>query len=209
MVTGELTRTFGRFQLYNTDSQERTIGIWRYAPEGVIHPDYYLYKTKKLGPYTIDESYGYVREYYTDKATPPIWKLYRALLESIDGIAAMFVNNSYVCVVHPESLEYIDVITAEREVYRKETELLVSGMLNVGWIRTKLQCTQISMKPFRLQMDPVTGLLYAGGGNWVRPEVFPAFDETKLGYPLYKILLEQEDKSAVYLNSITGKEVYL
>lgn len=205
-----MIRTFPRFQLYNSDSHRRTVGIWRYGGGGVIHPTYYEYDSQSIGPYTFRERYGYVVRFYYEKSTPAIWRLYKELTETRTGLAAMFVNNSHICILYPDALKYIDLRTREAEVFKfKDGEFSYRDVVDVGWIRTHVQCAQVCHLPFRLQMDLATGQIYLGEGQWVTPEGFPMV-QTEINYPMYKRLLEQpETKTAVMYDMINNMEVFL
>lgn len=150
-----------------------------------------------------------VRFYY-EKSTPAIWRLYKELVETQTGLAAMFVNNSHICVVYPDALKYIDLRTREAEVFKfQDGEFSCRDVVDVGWVRTRVQCAQVCHLPFRLQMDLETGQIYLGDGKWITPEGFPMV-QTEINYPMYKHLLEQpKDKMAVMYDMINNKEVFL
>lgn len=210
MVTGKLTQTFPRFQLYNSDSRKRTVGIWRYAGGGIIEPAYYDYDTEMLGPYKFKERFGYVVRFYVEKSTPPYHILYRELLATKTAVAAFFVNNSYVCLLYPDALKYMSLEKPEDvHVFKfKEGEFSVRNMMDVGWVKTTLLCQQVTSLPYRLQMDLNTGEMYLGNGLWVPPDGFPA-KQTTVDYPMYKRLLENKSAKAVMYDVFSNKEVFL
>ncbi len=209
MVTGEMIKRFPRFQLCNSDAHQRTIGIWRHGPGGIIESGYYDYTTEMIGPYKFHERYGYVVRFYYEKSTPPYWMLYKALLDTRTALAAFFVNNSFICLLYPDVLEYTDLDDASREVFRfKEGEFVPYEVMNVGWVKTYLQCAQVAHLAYRLQMDLSTGKVYLGNGLWVTPEGFP-LEQSEIDYHMYKRLLDKPKARAVYTDVISGKEIYI
>lgn len=209
MVTGEMIKRFPRFQLCNSDAHQRTIGIWRHGPGGIIESGYYDYTTEMIGPYKFHERYGYVVRFYYEKSTPPYWMLYKALLGTRTALAAFFVNNSFICLLYPDVLEYTDLDDASREVFRfKEGEFVPYKVMNVGWVKTYLQCAQVAHLAYRLQMDLGTGKVYLGNGLWVTPEGFP-LEQSEIDYHMYKRLLDKPKARAVYTDVISGKEIFI
>lgn len=209
MVTGEMIKRFPRFQLCNSDAHQRTIGIWRHGPGGIIESGYYDYTTEMIGPYKFHERYGYVVRFYYEKSTPPYWILYKALLDTRTALAAFFVNNSFICLLYPDVLEYTDLDDASREVFRfKEGEFVPYEVMNVGWVKTYLQCAQVAHLAYRLQMDLSTGKVYLGNGLWVTPEGFP-LEQSEIDYHMYKRLLDKPKARAVYTDVISGKEIFI
>lgn len=209
MVTGELIKKYPRFRLCNSDAHQRTIGIWRYGPDGIIESGYYDYTTGTIGPYKFRERYGYVVRFYYEKSTPPYWMLYKALLGTRTALAAFFVNNSFICLLYPDVLEYTDLEDMSREVFKfKEDEFTPFEVMNVGWVKTYLECVQVSHLPYRLQMDLNTGKVYLGKGLWVTPDGFP-LEQSGIDYPMYKRLLDKPEASAVYMDVISGKETFI
>lgn len=201
-------KTFPLFNTYNSDSVQRTIGIYRLAVGGVIVCDYYDYRAGKIGPYKVDERYGYVTEFYTRKATPEIVRLYEALCNSRYAMAAFFVNNTYICTVYEDRLVYTNLEDGEVETYLLDRYIPAMEMLTVGWVKTRLTCTQVAMTPFLLQMDVNTMKVFMGKDDWRTLPTVAAF-QSECGYPLYKKLLEQQGKDAVYIDAATGKEIYI
>lgn len=148
--------------------------------------------------------------FFYEKSTPPIWRLYDELLATKTGLVAMFVNNSFICIVYPDAMKYIDIDTGDVDVFKfEEGEFKYKDMMDVGWVRTYPHCFQVSSLPYRLQMNLETGYVYIGHNNWVVPDGFPK-KQDGVDYPMYKRLLEQpESKVAVMYDVINEKEVYL
>lgn len=196
-----------RITLYNSDGIQRTVGIWRYAPDGIIEAGYYDYATETLGPYKFHEKEGYNQFYYTERPTPPIRLLYQHLLETKTGLAAMFVNNLSVCILFPDGIKYIGI----GDDYYNYIELKniegIRNMLGCGWVKTYMDCADVYRTPYQLQIDLNTGKFYMGNGKWIDPPVFPKLD-IELTYPLYKELCETSNCEAVYLDG-DNKKIYI
>lgn len=206
MAIGKSTLSLPRMTLYNSDGVERTVGIWRYGGGGIIEKGYYDYKTQTLGPYSFREKYGYVVSYYSDWPTPPIRLLYRALLETKTALAAIFVNNYYICLLYPDAIKYIGISDDHYDFYPID-DLKVRNVIDCGWVKTYLDCADVSRLPYKLQMDLQTGEVYMGNGEWIKPPGFPRLD-VNLDYPMYKRLLEHEDATAVMWDAVANKEIY-
>lgn len=147
--------------------------------------------------------------FYYEKHPAPYWLLYEALLSTDTGLAAFFVNNTYICVLYPDGLRYTDMKDGSTETYLfKEGEFKYHEMMDVGFVKTYMTCAQFSHLPFRLQMDLETGDLYVGNGRWVKPEGFP-LEQKEIAYKDYKDLLEQPNAIAVYYDTILDKRVYI
>lgn len=192
--------------LYNSDVIERTVGVWRYAGGGIIEQGFYDYKTQTLGPYRFVEPYTYVPNFYSEIPTPPARLLYQALLETKTALAAIFVNNSFVCTLFPDGLKYIG-IGEDYYDFKPIDGLEYKNMIDCGWVKTYLDCADVARLPYKLQMDLSNGLVYMGKGEWVKPPGFPSLDKPAT-YPMYKRLLEHEEATAVMYDSISDKEVY-
>lgn len=205
-VVGKSILTLPSTTLYNSDAIERTVGIWRYAGGGIIEQGYYDYKTHTLGPYKFVEPYTYVPTFYSEIPTPSIRILYQTLLETKTALAAIFVNNSFVCLLYPDGLKYIG-LGEDYYDFKSIENLECKKMIDCGWVKTYLDCADVARLPYKLQMDLTNGLVYMGKGEWVKPPGFPAFDKQPT-YPMYKRLLEHENVRAVMYDSISDKEVY-
>lgn len=211
MVTGKLTQAFPRYRLYNSDSRRRAAGIWRLAGGGIVETDYYDYDTWHIGPYYFRCRYGYVVDFYVKKSTPPTYLLFQELLSTDTGIAAYFVNNTYICVVYPDSLKYINIEDKSYNTFQFDPgEIVVKPTMNVGLVKTYTMCGAVPCVPYRLQLDLTTYKLYLGNGVWadIPKGTFPAkVDEPE--YAMYKRLLDTPNAQAVMLDSITGKEIFI
>lgn len=172
---------------------------------------YYDYNTEGIGPYHFKCKYGYVVDFYSQKSTPPTYMLFRELLSTDTGLAAYFVNNTYICVVYPDSLKYINIEDRKSETYKfPDGELLGNPVMNVGVVKTYTMCGAVPCLPYRLQLDLSTYKLYLGNGEWVDiPKgTFPAKSDN-LEYAQYKRLLDNPDAVAVMVDTLTGKEVFI
>lgn len=201
-------KTLPKFSIYNSASYYRTVGLWRYAPGGIIEPEYYDYASCKLGPYVFEDNYGYVKDFYIEKATPPVHLLYEALINSKEAVAAFFANNTYVCLVYPDSLYYSDITTGETYSYVKGKGFItVKDMVNIGWVKTYLLCQEAAHIPYYLQVDITTLRAYLGNGKWTEGQILDMSVDTPK-FKMYKHLLERENDLAVYADQ-AGHEIYL
>lgn len=196
--------------LYNSDSYERTVGIYRLAGGGIIETGYYDYNTKTLGPYTFPEKIGYVQDFYSHHPTPASRLLYKELLATETGLAAIFVNNSYVCILYPDALKYIDIDDKSSKVFNllDDERPKTRRMANCGWVKTYMVCADVARLPYRLQYDIGANKVYLGNGKWVTQPGFPRISNS-VDYPMYKRLLENPDATAIMWDAVNDKEVYL
>lgn len=203
-----MTKTLPKFTMYNSASYNRTVALWRYCPGGIIETDYYDYTTCKLGPYTFADNYGYVKEFYVDKATPPVHLLYEALINSREAVAAFFANNTYVCLVYPDSLYYRDIESGETFNYHKGSNFIkTKDMVNIGWVKTYVLCQEAAHVPYYLQVEISSLKAYLGNGRWSSEPIFD-MSVANPDFSLYKKLLTNSDAVAVY-TEMSGKEIYL
>lgn len=150
-------------------------------------------------------------DFYVKKSTPPTYLLFQELLSTDTGIAAYFVNNTYICVVYPDSLKYINIEDKSYNTFQFDPgEIVVKPTMNVGLVKTYTMCGAVPCVPYRLQLDLTTYKLYFGNGVWadIPKGTFPAkVDEPE--YAMYKRLLDTPNAQAVMLDSITGKEIFI
>lgn len=208
-VTQELIQKIHYNPLYGQDVIPKTWGIWRHASGGIVEESEYYYGSGMIGPYKFVEPYTWVSEYYSKKPTPPKSLLYKYLLELNSALACIFVNNTYVCRVFSDRLEYIEIAKPmQRDVRILDVPIEQFPVVNIGWVKTKVRCYSVPTLPWVLHMDITNNMAYMGGSSWLKIEGNPKFF-TDIDFPLYKQLLEQRNAEGVYVDLSTGNPVFI
>ena len=209
MVIGKSTMNLPEYTLYGSDGIKRCPGIWRYAPGGIIETGYYSYETEKLGPYQFREHMGYEVDYFINYVTPPARLLYKALNDTRTAIAAMFVNNFFLCVVYPDSMKYYSTHSDLTKLYMHgDNAPELKHMCNCGWVKTRMIAVDVPRLPYRLQMDLDTTKMYLGDNTWVEMEELPKFSD-KIDRELYVSLLENKEARAITVGAFSNNIIYL
>lgn len=197
-------------RLYNQDVIPKTWGLWRWSAGGVITAEEYKYDTRTLGPYTFEEFYGWHQYYYSSKPAPPTKLLYKYLLESNEALACIFVNNSYVARIRSDSIEYVDLDdpTSVSIQYYDEEISGVKYLMNIGYVKTPVQCYVVPMRPWKLEYDIEKQQAYLPKKGWVTLKCVPKV-QFNMEFSEYKKLLGMDNANAVYQSLDTDDILYI
>lgn len=173
--------------------------MYRLSPKSRLYEGFFNWETKTIGPYKAEPEYGYLEEYHIKKGTPPKYLLYQVMLDYPEVVAAIFINNAYICcfrnsgsMFYKEAYDQSIRLSNKSWMYTQKIDVVP-----IGYEKTAYKCQSVFTRPAQL-MYSVSRKAVFFNENWI-----PIFEEPEIlredKLSLYKELVTENKGDCVYL----------